>query len=98
MAAGSACSSCWIRNRSDLAGDRERTEGPGGLNSTMCGLRTGTSRRQKSLPTPRVGLNGGGARPTQTGEPDWVLRDVSFVLEPGETIAVVGIRERAKLR
>jgi ATP-binding cassette subfamily B protein len=26
----------------------------------------------------------------QTGEPDWVLRDVSFVLEPGETIAVVG--------
>jgi ATP-binding cassette, subfamily B, multidrug efflux pump len=27
---------------------------------------------------------------TQTGDPDWVLRDVSFVLEPGETIAVVG--------
>src|ERR1022692_610409 len=28
--------------------------------------------------------------PAQTAEPDWVLRDVSFVLEPGETIAVVG--------
>ncbi|MGA9802088.1 MAG: ABC transporter ATP-binding protein [Terriglobales bacterium] len=28
--------------------------------------------------------------PAQTTEPDWVLRDVSFVLEPGETIAVVG--------
>ncbi|MBZ5665189.1 MAG: ABC transporter ATP-binding protein/permease [Acidobacteriia bacterium] len=28
--------------------------------------------------------------PPQTGEPDWVLRDVNFVLEPGETIAVVG--------
>jgi ATP-binding cassette subfamily B multidrug efflux pump len=27
---------------------------------------------------------------TQATEPDWVLRDVSFVLEPGETIAVVG--------
>ncbi|MGA7291365.1 MAG: ABC transporter ATP-binding protein [Terriglobales bacterium] len=27
---------------------------------------------------------------TQTGEPDWVLRDVNFGLEPGETIAVVG--------
>jgi ATP-binding cassette subfamily B multidrug efflux pump len=27
---------------------------------------------------------------TQTLEPDWVLRDVNFVLEPGETIAVVG--------
>ena len=28
--------------------------------------------------------------PTGAIEPDWVLRDVSFVLEPGETIAVVG--------
>jgi ATP-binding cassette subfamily B protein len=27
---------------------------------------------------------------SQANEPDWVLRDVSFVLEPGETIAVVG--------
>ena len=26
----------------------------------------------------------------QASEPDWVLRDVSFALEPGETIAVVG--------
>jgi len=25
-----------------------------------------------------------------SGEPDWVLRDVNFALEPGETIAVVG--------
>jgi len=28
--------------------------------------------------------------PKQNTEPDWVLRDVNFVLEPGETIAVVG--------
>jgi ATP-binding cassette, subfamily B, multidrug efflux pump len=29
---------------------------------------------------------------TQTlpGEPDWVLRDVSFTIEPGETVAIVG--------
>ena len=27
---------------------------------------------------------------SQENDPDWVLRDVSFVLEPGETIAVVG--------
>src|SRR5208282_1755542 len=27
---------------------------------------------------------------TQASEPDWVLRDVSFAIEPGETIAVVG--------
>jgi ATP-binding cassette, subfamily B, multidrug efflux pump len=26
----------------------------------------------------------------QAAEPDWVLRDVNFVLEPGETVAVVG--------
>jgi len=26
----------------------------------------------------------------QSGEPDWVLRDVSFAIEPGETVAIVG--------
>jgi len=30
------------------------------------------------------------AQDPQTGEPDWVLRDVNFVLEPGRTVAVVG--------
>ncbi len=39
---------------------------------------------------------GGAATPipthaaSQATEPDWILRDVSFVIEPGETIAVVG--------
>jgi len=37
---------------------------------------------------------GEGARATQaeidTAEPDWVLRDVSFTIEPGETVAIVG--------
>jgi ATP-binding cassette subfamily B multidrug efflux pump len=32
----------------------------------------------------------GDARAPQTGEPDWVLRDVSFTIEPGETVAIVG--------
>ena len=27
---------------------------------------------------------------SQASDPDWVLRDVNFVLEPGETVAVVG--------
>src|SRR4051812_43442563 len=26
----------------------------------------------------------------EPGEPDWVLRDVSFTIEPGETVAIVG--------
>jgi ATP-binding cassette, subfamily B, multidrug efflux pump len=26
----------------------------------------------------------------ETGEPNWVLRDVSFTIEPGETVAIVG--------
>ncbi|MGA2966155.1 MAG: ABC transporter ATP-binding protein [Terriglobales bacterium] len=39
-----------------------------------------------------VSAQDGGARGVapQTNDPDWVLRDVSFALEPGETIAVVG--------
>jgi ATP-binding cassette subfamily B multidrug efflux pump len=37
-----------------------------------------------------VSLTGGDARPPQPSEPDWVLRDVSFAIEPGETVAIVG--------
>ena len=39
------------------------------------------------LPT---SLTGGDARLPQPGDPDWVLRDVSFTIEPGETVAIVG--------
>ncbi len=40
----------------------------------------------------RPAWTGGVPVPTQAlpGEPDWVLRDVSFVIEPGETVAIVG--------
>jgi ATP-binding cassette subfamily B protein len=31
-----------------------------------------------------------GGPPSVVGTPDWVLRDVSFAIEPGETVAVVG--------
>jgi ATP-binding cassette subfamily B protein len=40
-------------------------------------------------PEGAAGRAGAPVSPQTTG-PDWVLRDVNFVLEPGETIAVVG--------
>jgi ATP-binding cassette subfamily B protein len=30
------------------------------------------------------------AVPSHSAEPDWILRDVSFAIEPGETVAIVG--------
>src|SRR5216117_538898 len=36
------------------------------------------------------GATRAGADTHATTEPDWVLRDVSFVIEPGETVAIVG--------
>jgi ATP-binding cassette, subfamily B, multidrug efflux pump len=38
----------------------------------------------------RPGRPEGPAVQTQTTEPDWVLRDVSFAIEPGQTVAIVG--------
>src|SRR5437660_285373 len=35
-------------------------------------------------------LTGGDARPPQASAPDWVLRNVAFAIEPGETVAIVG--------
>jgi ATP-binding cassette subfamily B protein len=37
-------------------------------------------------PSPPDGSDGAGA----AGDPNWVLRDVSFVIEPGQTAAIVG--------
>jgi ATP-binding cassette subfamily B protein len=34
--------------------------------------------------------DGHGSDAPKAGEPDWVLRDVSFTIEPGETVAIVG--------
>ncbi len=37
-----------------------------------------------------IAESGAGGNGEPPSEPDWVLRDVSFVIEPGETVAIVG--------
>ncbi|HET8827350.1 MAG TPA: ABC transporter ATP-binding protein [Terriglobales bacterium] len=46
----------------------------------------------RDAPVERHDLGRAGAPvvPQSFGEPDWVLRDVSFSIEPGETVAIVG--------
>ncbi len=56
------------------------------------GTRAAALKPAGIAPTSTAGLKAGASAPpgAEESEPDWVLRDVSFVLEPGETIAVVG--------
>jgi ATP-binding cassette subfamily B multidrug efflux pump len=57
----------------------------------------GARTTQANLP-PGNGRGGTGLRPVEaeqgsaavSAEPDWILRDVSFTIEPGETVAIVG--------
>ena len=71
----------------------------------MCGLPTAAwppAKTRASRPRPHKprgnGHVGTGLRPVQaeqssaivSTEPDWILRDVSFTIEPGETVAIVG--------
>ncbi|HXM64045.1 MAG TPA: ABC transporter ATP-binding protein [Terriglobales bacterium] len=53
------------------------TEDDGGRGALPVPLKTSSRTRED-------------ARPPQSSEPDWVLRDVSFAIEPGETVAIVG--------
>ncbi len=48
------------------------------------------AKRDQATDRGRPGAQPSVAVDSEEGEPDWVLRDVSFSLEPGETIAVVG--------
>jgi ATP-binding cassette subfamily B protein len=44
----------------------------------------------RSVPAGGDGQPRDGQPPVQGGTPDWVLKDVSFTIEPGETVAIVG--------
>ncbi len=39
---------------------------------------------------PKAGAGAHSTHADALGEPDWILRDVSFTIEPGETVAIVG--------
>jgi len=74
-------------------GNKSPTEKPADSLSRLAELRSAGQPRA-AVPTQAAELRSAGRTnasvPTQAGEPDWVLRDVNFALEPGETIAVVG--------
>ena len=74
-------------------------QGPGRIEFDHVWFAYNASGETGALARPQDASVVAGLRPAGTGEspvsthpsePDWVLRDVSFVLEPGETIAVVG--------
>ncbi|HEY1526539.1 MAG TPA: ABC transporter ATP-binding protein [Candidatus Angelobacter sp.] len=41
-------------------------------------------------PAPNISGNGHGPSDSHAGDFEWILRDVSFTIEPGETVAIVG--------
>jgi ATP-binding cassette subfamily B protein len=57
--------------------------------SEPSGARVGTGLRPVQAEQSSAGSLSGNA-PTVDPAPDWVLRDVTFAIEPGETVAVVG--------
>jgi ATP-binding cassette, subfamily B, multidrug efflux pump len=67
----------WFRYRTVEAGD-----GHGGQD----GLKRGPAFHV--LPTTAAAL--ASSPPAQPGQPDWILQDVSFTIEAGETVAIVG--------
>jgi len=68
----------------------KRPQGPGRIEFDHVWFAYNASREAGALARPEAAGGAGAPLAPSTSEPDWVLRDVNFVLEPGETIAVVG--------
>jgi ATP-binding cassette, subfamily B, multidrug efflux pump len=70
----------------------KKPEGPGRIDFDHVWFSYGVrGTATDSLAKIGAGSSGSGSGDTaEAAEPDWVLRDVSFTIEPGETVAVVG--------
>ena len=69
----------------------QKPQGPGRIEFDHVWFAYGSkSTAEKAADSSSRPGRAGAPVPTQANEPDWVLRDVSFAIEPGETIAVVG--------
>src|SRR5712691_676076 len=75
----------------DTGDGHKEIGGPPSLGTDGTGTADSRSRPGRAgAPVPTWPLPAKGARATPTVEPDWVLRDVSFSINPGETVAIVG--------
>jgi ATP-binding cassette subfamily B multidrug efflux pump len=63
-----------------------KPDGPGRIEFNRVWFAYRNAKELSSSPRP----GGRGGPPLHDQEPDWVLRDVSFTIEPGETVAIVG--------
>jgi ATP-binding cassette subfamily B protein len=69
----------------------KKPEGPGRIEFDHVWFTYGVrGTAADSLTKSATTSDSGDGSSTSTSDPDWVLRDVSFALDPGETIAVVG--------
>lgn len=72
----------------------KKPDGPGRIAFEHVWFHYGTRGTAADTLAPSSATRGSGdgssAASSESGEPDWVLRDVSFAIDPGETIAIVG--------
>ncbi len=66
----------------------KKPQGPGRIQFDHVWFAYRDAAEEEKSAADSSGMSGNGHQ--GSGQPDWVLRDVSFAIEPGETVAVVG--------